>query len=252
MAWAEMARVLVIERGDDPRVARLLDAEGFGVVTAPTLLEALESIAGFRPGGVIIEVDWVNESVQHLCVGVRASTAAPLAILSAHADESDVVSSFGAGADAFIAQSVGRHELVARVRALLRRAPVIEDSPPEHIVVGPIVLDRARREVFVNDQQISLPRREFDIAEVLMRKAGRVVPRTELIRELWGTARDTKSLDVQVGRLRSKLTAAEGRQRIMTVRGVGFRFLTDAESDAAVDLSQLETPVTADVDGGHR
>jgi DNA-binding winged helix-turn-helix (wHTH) protein len=104
-----------------------------------------------------------------------------------------------------------------------------------------------------------MPRREFDIAELLMRKAGRVVTRDELVRELWGTARDTKSLDVQVGRLRAKLTEAEGRQRIVTVRGVGFRFMTDDEGGSAPALDRhpsldvvIDLPVvshgTADID----
>ena len=128
---------------------------------------------------------------------------------------------------------------------VLRRAPTPDDDAnPDKVVVGPILLDRARRELFVHGTQVAVPRREFDIAEVLMRKAGRVVARKEIIRELWGAARDTKSLDVQVGRLRTKLTAAEGRQRIVTVRGVGFRFLTDEVPHAlgaARDSERMET-----------
>jgi len=88
---------------------------------------------------------------------------------------------------------------------------------------------------------VRLPRREFDIAELLMRHAGRVVPRSEIVREIWGSLRDTKSLDVQVGRLRMRLAVAEGRRRIVTVRGIGYRMLTDDDSE----LEPLPAPAFA-------
>jgi DNA-binding winged helix-turn-helix (wHTH) protein len=94
----------------------------------------------------------------------------------------------------------------------------------------------------VHDEHIRIPRREFDIAELLMRDAGKVVSRQKIVRELWGTVRDTKSLDVQVGRLRARLTAAEGRRRIVTVRGVGFRFLADDDPE----LGPVTTTLSAD------
>jgi DNA-binding winged helix-turn-helix (wHTH) protein len=121
---------------------------------------------------------------------------------------------------------------------VLRRNPPAAEVTTDSIVVGPIVLDNARRELFVHGTPIRVPRREFDIAELLMRDAGRVVTRQKIVRELWGTVRDTKSLDVQVGRLRSRLASAEGRRRILTVRGVGFRFLVDDDPELEpVDLT---------------
>jgi two-component system response regulator RegX3 len=177
-------------------------------------------------------LDTLDRPGLQLCGMVRAATTVPIMIFSGRYEEREVVSGFSAGADIYVSEPVGTHELVARVRAMLRRV-VPRDEPPsgDLITVGPVVLDRASREVLVAGERVLMPRREFDIAELLMRKAGRVVTRAELVRELWGSARDTKSLDVQVGRLRTKLTAAEGRQRIVTVRGVGFRFVTDDESE---------------------
>lgn len=231
MERAELARVLVVERGDDARVADVLTAEGFLAITAPSVSEALECIASFHPDVVLLEVAKVTGSVLQLCAAVRGATSAPIALVSGRCDERDVVSGLSAGADVFVAEPVGSHELVARVRAMLRRAPSPGEERSDLIVVGAIVLDSARRELSVRGERVPVPRREFDIAELLMRKAGRVVSRVELVQELWGSARDTKSLDVQVGRLRAKLTAAEGRQRIVTVRGVGFRFVTDEPVD---------------------
>src|SRR5262245_40974689 len=120
------------------------------------------------------------------------------------------------------------------------------DTAPDIITIGPIRLDLARRELTVRGDRIPLPRREFDIAELLMQDAGRVVPRRVIVRELWGSMRDTKSLDVQVGRLRNRLSKAAGCPCIFTVRGLGFRFASDGElkealgEDFEIDLAGLE------------
>ena len=117
------------------------------------------------------------------------------------------------------------------------------------------MLDAGRREFFVSGQEVRTPRREFDIAALLMRDAGRVVSRQKIVRELWGSLHDTKSLDVQVGRLRSRLAAAEGRRRIVTVRGIGYRFLTDDDpllaslpdgDEPAIDLRLVLAADTTD------
>ena len=236
MTWrADEARVLVVERARDARAVDVLSDEGFAIVVARDDIEAMDSHMAFNPGLVLIEVDHVTLGVRRLCAELRAVTRAPIALLSNHYAEQDAVAALSAGADTFVAQPVGSHELVARVRALLRRAPLLDSVPLDTIVVGPVSLDRARRELKVYGEAVPVPRREFDIAELLMRKAGVVVTRDELVRELWGSARDTKSLDVQVGRLRARLSAAEGRQRILTIRGVGFRFVVDADLDPGVD-----------------
>jgi len=219
-----------------------LEAEAFTVVTAVHLRESVAAIAAFRPELVLLETLTPTASVVALCAGLRAAAPTPLVLLSGPCAERDAVDAFGAGVDSVIIEPVGQHELVARVRALLRRTPPPPDETFVVITVGPVVLDSARRELSVHGQQIRIPRREFDIAELLMRDVGRVVPRQRLVRELWGTVRDTKSLDVQVGRLRARLTAVEGRRRIVTVRGVGFRFLADDDPELELAADAAVTP----------
>ena len=226
-----MSRVLVVERREPPRAAALLEAEGFTVVTAMQHREATMAIDSFRPDAVVVEATTPGGMVLDLCADLRSEIAVPLVVLCVAAPERDAVAAFGVGVDTVIVEPVGRHELVARVRALLRRTPPSAEPDLDRISVGPIVLDAARRELFVHGELVRVPRREFDIAEILMREAGRVVTRQRIVRDLWGTVRDTKSLDVQVGRLRTRLADAEGRRRIVTVRGVGFRFLTDDDPE---------------------
>jgi DNA-binding response OmpR family regulator len=200
-------------------------------VTAMQHREASMAIDSFRPDAVLIEATTPGGTVLDLCAGLRTEIAVPLVVVCLAAPERDALAAFGVGVDSVILEPVGRHELLARVRALLRRTPPPIEPDADHITIGPILLDMARRELFVHGELVRVPRREFDIAEILMREAGRVVTRQRIVRELWGTVRDTKSLDVQVGRLRIRLADAEGRRRIVTVRGVGFRLLTDNDPE---------------------
>ncbi len=226
----------------------LLNEESFTVVTAVEAGEVVDVSTSFQPGVVVLEVPTPNAHVIQMCTMIRAASTTPVIVLSGPCPERDAVAAFGAGADSVITELIGSHELVARVRALLRRVPDQPEAPDDLVVVGPIVLDRARRELTVAGERVPVPRREFEIAELLMREAGRVVPRPVLVRELWGSMRDTKSLDVQVGRLRARLSAASGRACIVTVRGVGFRFASDGEfaeasaDDVDIDLIGLESP----------
>jgi DNA-binding response OmpR family regulator len=242
-----MSRVLVIEDRPQRRASGALAREGFTVFTALGVDEAIQSVDSLQPAMVLFEVTSPTHRVLQTCELIRAGYShTPIIVLSGQCKERDAVAAFTAGADSVVCEPVGQHELIARVRALLRRAPVTRDREGDVLVVGPISLDRGRREVLVNGTVVALPRREFEIAEVLMREAGRVVPRAAIVRELWGSMRDTKSLDVQVGRLRSRLAAAGGGRCIVTVRGVGFRFATSNElapqiRRAEIDLRNLET-----------
>jgi two-component system response regulator RegX3 len=248
-----MARVLIVERRESARASALLEAEGFTVVVAVHPRETVSVLGTFRPDLVLVETVSPSTSVLELCARVRATAAIPLLLLSGPCSERDAVAAFASGVDHVVIEPVGRHELIARIRALLRRTPA-EDVPVDVITVGPVVLDCARRELFVRGEQVRIPRREFDIAELLMRDVGKVVSRRKIVRELWGTVRDTKSLDVQVGRLRARLSAAEGKRRIVTVRGVGFRFLDDDDPElehatrtaTATDLALLQIDLAAD------
>ena len=241
-----MARVLVIEGRDVGRASALLTEESFTVMTAVETSEAMEALTAFAPDVVVAEVATPSTRVLRLCVAIRAAGPTPVLVLSGPCSERDAVAAFGAGADSVVTEPVGSHELVARLRALVRRVPAGSDAAPDVVTVGPVRLDLARRELTVRGELVPVPRREFDIASLLMHDAGRVVPRRVIVRELWGSMRDTKSLDVQVGRLRARLSKAAGCACIFTVRGLGFRFASEAELKEAlgakfeIDLTGIE------------
>jgi DNA-binding response OmpR family regulator len=240
-----MTRVLVVEISGHDRASSVLASEGFTVFTAVGTKEAVEALQTLSPDAVVLEVPSPSARVLDMCAAIRAVDASPLVVLSGPCSEPEAVATYGAGADALVTEPVGSHELVARVRALLRRSPPAPDVAVDAIVVGPVVLDRARRELRVAGTLVPAPRREFEIAELLMSEAGRVVPRERLVRELWGSMRDTKSLDVQVGRLRGRLAAAGAALCIVTIRGVGFRFASGDELQE-IDLVTIESAVSAD------
>jgi DNA-binding response OmpR family regulator len=234
-----MASVLVVEKRRRPVVAHLLEGADLAVVTALVAQEAVSALGSLRPDLVLVEADQPTAEVLDLCVILRASTRGPIALLTGPCGEREAVAALTSGIDTLILEPVGQHELISRVRALLRRAPAVPSERSRCIVVGPIELDVDRRELRVFGEKIDVPRREFDIAQMLMENAGRVVSRQALIRAYWGSARGTKSLDVQVGRLRSRLVAAEGRRRILTVRGIGYRFLKDGDPEVGPLDSEL-------------
>jgi DNA-binding response OmpR family regulator len=237
-------RVVVVEERDRRRLAALLTEQGFETEPVSSVADIVAKvIEASDPDVVVLEVSSISRAEIRLCELLQVITRIPIAVFAERATEQDTVEAYSAGAHAVITEPVGAYELVARIRALLRRAPTRMPASADIVVVGPVVLDRAKRQVTVNGQIVSMPRKEFDIAEVLMCRAGAVVTRTQLVRELWGTARDTKTLDVQVGRLRAKLFAAEGCRRIITVRGLGYRFATDddLDHDEAATAATLET-----------
>lgn len=224
-----MARILVLEQRARGRVAALLRGEGFEVqATNATLATVERLLASFAPQMVVVETASLDSETLHLVAALTATCAAPVLVLCEACDENDVLAAYRAGVSVVLADTTGSRELVARTRAFLRRGATAPEETGDVLSVGPIVLDRAYRQLTVHGRPIAVPRREFEIAEVLMRRAGAVVTRRQLLVELWGaSARDSKSLDVQVGRLRARLAAVEGWRRILTVRGVGYRLITD-------------------------
>ena len=225
-----MSRLMIVEHRSRGRVATLFRTEGFEVETVGSIDEVEHMITSFAPEVVVVEWTSVDDRALALCEAIVPATTAPLVLLCEQGNEGEVMAGYAAGAASVLADSTGPRELVARVRALLRRRPLDAVPSADVVAVGPVVLDRSCRKVTVGGRPVPMPRREFDIAEALMRRAGAVVTRRSLLLELWGGAhRDSKTLDVQVGRLRARLANAEGRRRIITVRGVGYRFLTDAD-----------------------
>jgi two-component system, OmpR family, response regulator RegX3 len=235
-----MWRVVVGEERSRARTAVLLQREGLEVESCALEIDlVLASARLAEPDLVILETVSVPNRVVVLCAALNTTIGTPVVVCCENATERDILDAYDAGAQLVINEPVGDHELVARIRAMLRRAPARVGDHSECVVIGSIILDRARRLITVNGVPLPMPRKEFDIAEMLMCRAGTVVSRAQMIRELWGANRDTKTLDVQVGRLRAKLQAAEGRRRILTVRGVGYRFATDDEVEPPVLASPL-------------
>jgi two-component system response regulator RegX3 len=163
-----------------------------------------------------------------VCRIVRARSDVPIIMLTARDQEVDRVVGLELGADDYVTKPFSTRELVARVRAVLRRAPIIDvmdvDAPVE---ASGVRVDRARHEVQVDGELADLPPKEFELLAYLVEHAGRVLTRHQLIDEVWGSdyVGDTKTLDVHIRRLRTRVERdAQAPERILTVRGVGYRF----------------------------
>ena len=228
-----MKRILVIE--DEPQMQLglrdNLELEGYEVQTASDGDEGLSKAAAFSPDLVILDVMLPRKGGFDVCRELRArANATPIVMLTARSAEADKVLGLELGADDYVTKPFSLRELVARVRALLRRAGTAADGPrPETAVLeaAGIRLDQERHEVSVRGTQVNLPLKEFELLEILMENRNRVLTRQTLIDRVWGYdyVGDTKTLDVHVKRLRSRVEEDRHEPRlIVTVRGVGYRF----------------------------
>ena len=164
-----------------------------------------------------------------VCRELRARSRVPIIMVTARNSEIDAVVGLEVGADDYVTKPFRLRELIARVRAALRRVPITDEGRdhPEVLEVGDVRLDAARHEVFVRGDSVALPLKEFELLELLMANAGRVLTRDVLIDRIWGPNYfgDTKTLDVHIKRLRSKIEPDPANpSRIVTVRGVGYRY----------------------------
>ncbi len=238
MAGVGTARVLVVGHDFGGAAADMLEAEGYDMRRS-TLDDALGAVDTFRPDVVVLDASDVQGSVG-LCEALWRRSPLPLVIVvGGHLAEVDVVALLKSGADIFVAKPVGARELVARVRASLRRVPPRRSDDPDVIDLAGVHLDRDARRVRVGNVLVRLAPREYEILETLMRSAGQLVPRAALARTRWGGTSEVKSLDVQVRRLRAKLASIDGVRRIEAVRGVGYRFTATIDVVAA-ERAELE------------
>ncbi len=224
-----MTRVLIVE--DEVSFSEalefLLGKEGFSVVTAATGTEALRK---FEQGGidlVLLDLMLPEISGTEVCRQIRAKSRVPIIMLTAKDSEVDKVVGLEIGADDYVTKPYSSRELVARIRAVLRRnsGEGIENEPGVMTVNG-IRMDIDRHQVSVNGIPVSLPLKEFELLEFLMRNAGRVLTRIQLIDRVWGSdyVGDTKTLDVHIKRLRAKIeTDPANPTLIQTVRGLGYK-----------------------------
>jgi len=206
-----------------------LQREGFLVETAADGADALARFDASRPALVLLDVMLPKISGIDVCREIRSRSRVPIIMVTAKSAEIDTVVGLEVGADDYIAKPFRLRELVARVRVALRRVPVEGAEPPaaDIVEVGDVRLDAARHEVAVRGRPVALPLKEFELLELLMVNAGRVLTRDVLIDRVWGPNYfgDTKTLDVHVKRLRSKIEVDPAQPRcIVTVRGVGYRY----------------------------
>jgi two-component system response regulator PrrA len=221
---ATVPDVLVVDDDEDIRVSldRGLRLSGFDVRTAADGESALRAVTERTPDCVVLDVGLPGPDGVAVVETLRArGVAVPVLMLSARTSIDDRVTGLAAGADDYLVKPFALAELVARLRALLRRIPA---AAPSGLTVGPLTVDPARRRADVDGRPVALTRREFDLLETLARNAGIVLTRERLLELVWGYdfAVDTNVVDVFVSQLRRKLEADGAPRLVHTVRGVGF------------------------------
>src|SRR5438445_1093635 len=229
---ADPPTILVVDDEQSYRdaLAVSLRREGFLVQVAADGLEAIDRFETYRPALVLLDVMLPRMSGIDVCRELRAKSRVPIIMLTARNGEIDTVVGLEVGADDYVTKPFRLRELVARVRAALRRAPAAPNDDDDSVDVleeGDVRIDVGRHEVFVRGNLASLPLKEFELLELLMLNAGRVLTRDVLIDRVWGPNYygDTKTLDVHVKRLRAKIEDDPAHpSRIVTVRGVGYRY----------------------------
>jgi len=221
--------VLVVDDEEAYRegLAAGLAQEGFAVELASDGHEALRMFQRIRPDLVLLDLMLPDESGVELCQKLRAAAPVPIIMVTARDAEVDVVVGLEVGAADYVAKPFRLRELVARMRAVLRRGAPVPASPDAALVLGDVRLDPARREVTVSGRRVDLSRKEFDLLALLMAQPGRVVSREWCIDRLWWDRElvDSRTLDTHVKRIRRKIETDPAHPRhLVTVRGVGFRF----------------------------
>ncbi|GAB3163741.1 response regulator transcription factor [Myceligenerans halotolerans] len=231
-----MTRILVVEDEESYRdpLTYQLAREGFEVVEAADGNSALAAYDADGADLVLLDLMLPGLSGTEVCRELRARGDVPVIMLTAKDSEIDKVVGLELGADDYVTKPYSFRELLARMRAVLRRRQPVEQTADDAAGVleaGPVTMDVERHTVTVNGDTISLPLKEFDLLELLLRNAGRVLTRGQLIDRVWGAdyVGDTKTLDVHVKRIRSKIEPDPGTPRyLLTVRGLGYK-LADSE-----------------------
>ena len=228
-------RVLVVE--DETSIseplAEHLAREGFDPEVAGTLEDAAASYESDEPDFLLLDVMLPDGDGRDLCRAIRRRSDVPIIMLTARGEESDRIVGLELGADDYVVKPFSAGELVARMRAIMRRGrAAVTDEPKPAITIGAITLDPSSRTVTKAGDTITLAAKEFDLLQMLMAHAGEVVPREQIMDEVWDPHwfGPTKTLDVHISWLRKKLEQDPAHPRyITTSRGVGFRFATPSD-----------------------
>lgn len=227
-----MTTILIVEDEESlaEPLAYLLQKEGFTTLLAPDGQSALEQCASSTVDLVLLDLMLPGMSGTDVCKKLRAESDVPIIMVTARDSEIDKVVGLELGADDYVTKPYSTRELVARIRAVLRRGPEAEEAEELDDQVldgGRVQMDVERHTVLVDGQPVAMPLKEFDLLEYLMRNAGRVLTRGQLIDRIWGAdyVGDTKTLDVHVKRLRTKIEQEPSRpKQLVTVRGLGYKF----------------------------
>ena len=225
--------VLVVE--DEPSFVEALTIgltrEGFRVISVTDGFEALKRFDEVQPDIVLLDVMLPRLSGIDVCRQLRKRSQVPIIMVTAKGAEIDTVVGLEVGADDYITKPYRMREVVARMRAVLRRSPnesgAASDLPPGSLAVGDVILDPDEHRVTIDGADVALPLKEFELLHLLLANAGRVLPRETLIDRVWGSdyVGDTKTLDVHIKRLRAKVEPnPTSPTRILTYRGLGYKF----------------------------
>jgi two-component system response regulator RegX3 len=225
-----MSKILVVEDEESFRdaLAFVLSKEGFEVKLVKDGQTAVDTFE--KEGADLILLDLMLPGINgiEVCKNIRAKSNVPIIMVTAKNEEVDKVIGLELGADDYVTKPFSSRELVARIRAVLRRGSDVEVASDYGVLeVGPVRIDIDRHSVSVRGDAISLPLKEFDLLELLVRNSGRVLTRGQLIDRVWGNnyVGDTKTLDVHIKRLRAKIEKDPAEPvHLLTVRGLGYKF----------------------------
>lgn len=224
-----MTRILVVEDEEalSEPLAYLLGREGFDAVVVDN---GIDAVAEFERNGadlLLLDLMLPGQSGTEVCKQIRQTSQVPIIMLTAKDAEIDKVLGLELGADDYVTKPYSSRELVARIRAVLRRRTDAEEQEDSAVEGGPVRMDIERHVVSVGGAPTPMPLKEFELLEMLLRNAGRVLTRAQLIDRVWGSdyVGDTKTLDVHIKRLRSKIEPDPSHPRyLVTVRGLGYKF----------------------------
>ena len=224
-----MTRVLVIEDEESFRDALqfMLSREGFVVVLAADGAEGIKQFDAKNPDIVLLDLMLPEVSGTEVCKYIRTKSNTPVIMLTAKDTEIDKVVGLELGADDYVTKPFSTRELLARIKAVLRRGSDLDLESVGAVEGGPIRMDVDRHALTVNGEPVSMPLKEFELLEFLMRNSGRVLTRGQLMDRIWGSdyVGDGKTLDVHVKRIRSKIEPDPANPvYLTTVRGLGYRF----------------------------
>ena len=224
-----MPRVLVVEDevGLREPLVYLLQKEGYDVLEAEDGNSAVEIFKSHNPDLILLDLMLPGLSGNEVCRVVRAESQVPIIMLTAKDAEIDKVVGLELGADDYVTKPYSTRELLARMKAVLRRGRETVHHEPGLLKAGPVVMDIERHIVTVNGEQVQMPLKEFELLELLMENLNRVLTRGQIIDRVWGSNYfgDTKTLDVHVKRIRSKIEEDPSRPvHLQTVRGLGYKF----------------------------